>query len=97
MKLKVSEDELYPIYDLGDGFGKEVEVSEEFYKQYTEVMVKFWIIQGVLSELHDSVPYEKPPYTFCNIADYEEDGVDDRGLLKFKLKERYNFSWEDKL
>jgi hypothetical protein len=29
--------------------------------------------------------------------DYEEDGVDDRGLLKFKLKERYNFSWEDKL
>jgi hypothetical protein len=97
MKLKVSEDELYPIYDLGDGFGKEVEVTEEFYKEYTEVMDKFWVIQGVLSELHNSVPNEKSPYAFCNMDDYEEDGVDDRGLLKFKLKERYNFSWEDKL
>ena len=97
MKLKVSEDELYPIYDLSDWLGKEVEVSEEFYKQYTEVMVKFWIIQGVLSELHNSVPDEKSPYAFCNMTDYEEDGVDDRGLLRFKLKERYNFSWEDKV
>ena len=25
MKLKVSEDELYPIYDLGDGFGQQDE------------------------------------------------------------------------
>ena len=97
MKLKVGEDELYPIYDLGDGFGKEVEVTEEFYKEYTEVMDKFWAIQGVLSKLYDSKTSEKSPYTFCNMADYEEDGVDDRGLLKFKLKERYNLSWEDKL
>jgi hypothetical protein len=97
MKLTVSEDELYPIYDIGDGFGKEVEVTEEFYKEYTEVMDKFWNMQFVLSDLHNSVPDEKPPYTFCNMDDYEEDGVDDRGLLRFKLKERYNFSWEDKL
>ena len=97
MKLKVGEDELYPIYDLGDGFGKEVEVTEEFYKEYTEVMDKFWAIQGVLSKLYDSKPSEKSPYAFCNLDDYEEDGVDDRGLLKFKLKERYNFSWEDKV
>ena len=97
MKLTVDEDELYPIYDIGDGFGKEVEVTEEFYKEYTEVMDKFWNMQFVLSDLHNSVPDEKSPYAFCNMADYEEDGVDDRGLLKFKLKERYNFSWEDKV
>ena len=97
MKIKVGEDELYPIYDIGDGFGKEVEVTEEFYKEYTEVMGKFWNMQFVLSDLHNSVPDEKSPYAFCNMDDYEEDGVDDRGLLKFKLKERYNFSWEDKL
>jgi hypothetical protein len=97
MKLKVSEDELYPIYDIGDGFGKEVEVSEVFYKGYTEIMDKFWIMQEALRLLYDSVPDEKSPYAFCSMADYEEDGVDDRGLLKFKLKERYNFSWEDKL
>lgn len=96
MKLKVGEDELYPIYDLGDGFGKEVEVTEEFYKEYTEVMDKFWVIQGVLSKLYDSKTSEKSPYAFCNLDDYEEDGVDDRGILKFKLKERYNLSWEDK-
>ena len=97
MKLKVSEDELYPIYDLGDGFGKEVEVTEEFYKEYTEVMGKFWDMQSILGELYRSKPSEKSPYTFCNMDDYEEDGVDDRGLLRFKLKERYNFSWEDKI
>jgi hypothetical protein len=97
MKLKVSEDELYPIYDIGDGFGKEVEVTEEFYKEYTEVMDKFWNMQFVLSDLHNSVPDEKSPYTFCNMVDYEEDEVDDRGILKLKLKERYNLSWEDKV
>jgi hypothetical protein len=97
MKLTVDEDELYPIYDLGDGFGKEVEVTEEFYKEYTEVMDKFWDMQYIIGELYRSKPSEKSPYTFCNMDDYEEDGVDDRGLLKFKLKERYNFSWEDKV
>ena len=97
MKLKVSEDELYPIYGIGDGFGKEVEVTEEFYKEFTEVMDKFWNMQIILSELYGSVPDEKSPYAFCNMDDYEEDGVDERGLLKFKLKERYNFSWEDKV
>ena len=97
MKLTVDEDELYPIYDLGDGFGKEVEVTEEFYKEYTEVMDKFWDMQSVLEGLYRSKPSEKSPYAFCNLDDYEEDGVDDRGLLKFKLKERYNFSWEDKV
>jgi hypothetical protein len=76
MKLKVGEDELYPIYDLSDGFGKEVEVSEELYKEYTEVMDKFWNMQYVLEGLYRSKPDEKSPL--------------------FKVKDRYNFSWEEK-
>ena len=97
MKLKVSEDELYPIYDIGDGFGKEVEVSEELYKEFKKVKDAFWDMQEVLRELYNSVPDEESPYAFCNVDDYEEAGVDDIGLLKFNLKERYNFSWEDKV
>jgi hypothetical protein len=101
MKLTVDEDELYPIYDLGDGFGKEVEVTEEFFKTFTEVMDKFWDMQIILSELYDSVPDEKSPYTFCNMPEFtcdemEKDEFDERGLLIFKAKDRYNFSWEDK-
>jgi hypothetical protein len=102
MKLRVSEDELYPIYDIGDGFGREVEVSEVFYKEYTEIMVKFWIMQGILSELHNSVPDEKSPYTFGTMPEFtcdevEKDEFDERGLLIYKIKDRYNFSWEDKI
>jgi len=96
MKLKVSEDELYPVYDMEGSFGKEVEVSEELYKEFKKVKDAFWDMQEVLRELYDSVPDEESPYAFCNMADYEEDGVDDRGVLKLKLKERYNLSWEDK-
>jgi hypothetical protein len=102
MKLKVSEDELYPIYDIGDGFGKEVEVSEVFYKGYTEIMDKFWIMQEALRLIYDSVPDEKSPYTFGTMPEFtcdevEKDEVDERGLLIFKAKDRYNFSWEDKI
>ena len=102
MKLTVDEDELYPIYDLGDGFGKEVEVTEEFYKEFTEVMDKFWNMQIILSELYDSVPDEKSPYTFGTMPEFtcdevEKDEFDERGLLIYKVKDRYNFSWEDKI
>jgi hypothetical protein len=102
MKLRVSEDELYPIYDIGDGFGKEVEVSEVFYKGYTEIMDKFWIMQEALRLLYDSVPDEKSPYAFCNMPEFtcdevEKDEFDERGLMIFKVKDRYNFSWEDKI
>jgi len=102
MKLKVSEDELYPIYDIGDGFGKEVEVSEVFYKEFTEVMDKFWNMQTELEELYRTAPDEKPPYTFGTMPEFtcdevEKDEVDERGLLIFKAKDRFNFSWEDKI
>jgi hypothetical protein len=58
MKVRVNQDELYPIYTIGDGFEKEIEVTEEFYKLYTEAMDKFWNMQIMLSELYDSVPDE---------------------------------------
>ena len=102
MKLKVSEEELYPIYEIGEGFGKEVEVSEVFYKGYTEIMDKFWIMQEALRLLYDSVPDEKSPYTFGTMPEFtcdevEKDEFDERGLLIYKVKDRYNFSWEDKI
>jgi hypothetical protein len=96
MKVRVDTDDLYPLYELSEGCGKEVEVSDELYKEIKIVMDAFWGIQSVLEGLYRNKPSEKSPYAFCNMADYEEDGVDDRGLLKFKLKERYNLSWEDK-
>jgi hypothetical protein len=52
MKTRVDSDEWYPIYDLSDRFGKEVEVTEEFYKEYTKVMDKFWNMQRTLSGLY---------------------------------------------
>ena len=97
MKVRVDTDDLYPLYELCDGCGKEVEISDELYKEIKIVMDAFWDMQSVLEGLYRSKPSEKSPYAFCNLDDYEEDGVDDRGLLKFKLKGRYNFSWEDKL
>jgi len=102
MKLKVSEDELYPIYDIGDGFGKEVEVSEVFFKEFTEVMDKFWNMQIELEELYRTAPDEKSPYTFGTMPEFtcdevEKDEFDERGLLIYKVKDRYNFSWEDKI
>jgi len=100
MKLRVSEDELYPIYDIGDGFGKEVEVTEEFFKEFTEVMDKFWNMQIELEELYRAAAIAKSPYTFCDMPEFtcdevEKDEFDERGLMIFKTKDKYNFPWED--
>jgi hypothetical protein len=96
MKIKVDSDELYPIYQLYDFCGKEVEVTEEFHKEYTEVMDKFWNMQRTLSDLYHGEDDDESPYAFCNMPESTDD-EDEKSTLTFKVKDRYNFSWEDKV
>ena len=54
MKVRVDTDELYPIYQFCDNlWGKEVEISEELYKEVSEAIDKFWVAQRKLSDLYD--------------------------------------------
>lgn len=57
MKLHISEDEAYPVYDLYDADwwqGDYVEVDEEFYKEYLEVNKLYDEMQDKLSKIYDN-------------------------------------------
>ena len=54
MKLKLFEAEWYPVYCVEDlGYGREVEVSEEFWNQYQKVFAEFEQFQTELGEKWD--------------------------------------------
>jgi hypothetical protein len=54
MKMYMEKDEIYPVYQFCDTvWGKEVEISEELYKEINEAIDKFWVAQRKLSDLYD--------------------------------------------
>lgn len=54
MKMYMEKDEIYPVYQFCDRqWGKEVEISEELYKEVNVAMDNFWVAQRKLSDLYD--------------------------------------------
>ena len=50
MKLKLDRDEWYPVFSLGE-YGREVEISEEFWKHYQKICLEFDDLQYELAEI----------------------------------------------
>ncbi len=54
MKVYMEGDEIYPVYQFCDKqWGKEVEISEELYKEVNKAMDNFWVAQRKLSDLYN--------------------------------------------
>ena len=58
MKLYLDKDELYPLYSLYKSekfnFCREVDVPEDLYENYLQIMERFWDVQEQLSQLDES-------------------------------------------
>lgn len=55
VKQYITVDEVYPLYGISDTFyylEKEVELSGEFYEEYTKTSQAFWDMQNKLAELY---------------------------------------------
>ena len=52
-KIRIEEDELYPFYTLRDHdtIGKQFEISDEKYREWKDVMDRFWKMQDEMKEL----------------------------------------------
>jgi len=53
-KIRIEEDELYPFYTLRDHdtIGKQFEISDEKYREWKDVMDRFWKMQNEMKELY---------------------------------------------
>jgi len=53
MKCWLDRNEWWPVYTLdGAGYGKEIDIPDDFYNQYLEVMDKMFDIQEELQKLY---------------------------------------------
>jgi hypothetical protein len=62
MKVRIDEDELYPYYVIDEyvveGYGREVEISEERLKRYKKILKEFLEMQDELEELWENAEEE---------------------------------------
>ena len=56
MKVMIDETEWYPVFELDDdleyGWGKPIEVSDQFFKEYKQLMDRFDSLQTDLKKLY---------------------------------------------
>lgn len=54
IKVFIGKDEWYPVHFIGETYGIEVEITEDFKKEYDELMNAFDKMQDKLITLHES-------------------------------------------